>query len=91
MRICVPVPKRAPEAMLPPQPRRVNGRVGVIDNSKPRFDLLARSALRELARAGATHPDDFYVTKLTATRAAEPAEIERLAEGAVAVIVGSGD
>lgn len=77
--------------MLHPPPRRLSGNVGVIDNSKPRFDLLARAALRELARTGAKHADELYVAKTTATRAAEPDEIERLADGAVAVIVGSGD
>jgi hypothetical protein len=74
VRICVPVPPE-PSAGVPPRAaRRLVGAVGVIDNSKPRFDVLARAALRELERAaGLEHRDELYVRKPSPTRPAETA------------------
>ena len=93
MKICVPVARDSErnDGSSGQPIRRLDGHVGIIDNSKPRFDVVARAAIAELAAAGMPHKDSLYVRKATATRAAEPAEIDRLAEGAVAVIVGSGD
>ena len=69
----------------------LGGRLGVLDNSKPRFGLLARAALAELGSAGIEHDSSLYVRKPIAGRAADEHDIDRLASGAVAVLVGSGD
>ncbi len=69
----------------------LDGPLGVLDNSKPRFGLLARAALAELGRAGIEHESSLYVRKPIAGRAADEHDIDRLASGAVAVLVGSGD
>lgn len=70
---------------------RLDGPLGVLDNSKPRFGLLARAAIAELGRAGIEHESSLYVRKPIAGRAADEDDIDRLASGAVAVLVGSGD
>lgn len=92
MRVYVPVPEEERE---PQSPRaaasRELGLVGVIDNSKPRFDVLAAAALEQLTERGFTHTDELYVRKPSPTRPAETGEIDRLSAGTVAVIVGSGD
>jgi hypothetical protein len=90
--IVVPAPPRS--ADLPGTAARaagLSGRFGVLDNSKPRFGLLARAAGAELGRAGIEHDSSLYVRKPIAGRAAEEHEIDRLASGAVAVLIGSGD
>lgn len=91
MRICVPVPEAHEAASPRPAAARGLGLVGVIDNSKPRFDVLVGAALEELGRLGFEHRDELYVRKPSPTRPAEPGELDRLSAGAVAVIVGSGD
>jgi len=93
MRICVPVPSTPSGSTgVGGTPlRRLAGPLGVIDNAKPNFDVLARKILSELTSAGGIQDEALYVQKTTATRAADPPEIDRLASGAVAVIVGSGD
>ena len=90
MRICIPVPDVTNEAGRVAARRRV-GALGVIDNSKPKFEALARAVLAELEESGFHHDDSLYVKKPSPTRPALPEEIERLASGAVAVLVGSGD
>jgi hypothetical protein len=70
---------------------RLSGRFGVLDNSKPRFGLLARAAMAELGRAGIEHDSSLYVRKAIAGKAADEDDLDRLASGAVAVLVGSGD
>lgn len=89
MRIFVPVADAGPPARPSTTPRQ--GAIGVIDNSKPRFDVLARSALAELKTNGFTHDDSDYVRKSSPTRPAALGEIERLSNGTVAVLIGSGD
>jgi hypothetical protein len=69
----------------------LDGPLGVLDNSKPGFGLLARAAIAELGRAGIQHESSLYVRKPIAGRAADGDDIDRLASGAVAVLVGSGD
>ena len=92
MRICVPVPPRAEAAAEASPLRRLGSPVGVIDNSKPRFDVLARAILEELARAaGVEHAEELYVRKPSPTRPAEADEIALLAREAQAVLIGSGD
>jgi hypothetical protein len=93
VRICVPVPEDAVAAAAPGDalPRTATGALGVIDNSKPRFDVLARAAVAELERRGFTAGDEHYVRKPSPTRPATAGEIERLANGTVAVLIGSGD
>ena len=90
MEICVPVPEATGQA-APLVARRAVGALGVIDNSKPKFEALARAVLAELESSGFHHDDSLYVKKPSPTRPALPDEIERLASGAVAVLVGSGD
>ncbi len=90
MEICVPVPEAADQAG-PLVAQRTVGALGVIDNSKPKFEALARAVLAELESSGFHHDDSLYVKKPSPTRPALPDEIERLASGAVAVLVGSGD
>ena len=90
MEICVPVPEVAAQAG-PLVAQRAVGALGVIDNSKPKFEALARAVLAELEGSGFHHDDSLYVKKPSPTRPALPDEIERLASGAVAVLVGSGD
>lgn len=93
MQILVPVPEgasTAEEATGRDHTRRM-GAVGVIDNSKPRFDVLAGSAVAELGRLGFTHQDADYVHKPSPTRPATDGEIERLGNGTAAVLIGSGD
>jgi hypothetical protein len=90
MEICVPVPE-ADTLAGPTAARRVVGAIGVIDNSKPKFEALARAVLAELETSGFHHEDLLYVKKPSPTRPALPDEIDRLASGAVAVLVGSGD
>ena len=90
MRICIPVPDVTNEAGRAAA-RRTVGALGVIDNSKPKFEALARAVLAELEASGFHHHDSLYVKKPSPTRPALPEEIERLASGAVAVLVGSGD
>jgi hypothetical protein len=90
MEICVPVPDDTAQAG-PAAVRRAVGSLGVIDNSKPKFEALARAVLAELETSGFHHEDSLYVKKPSPTRPALPDEIERLASGAVAVLVGSGD
>ncbi|HKP16880.1 MAG TPA: hypothetical protein VJT84_00285 [Gaiellaceae bacterium] len=94
MRICIPVHEtpEVPKGGRRKQPRRtLAGAIGVIDNSKPGFDVLARAVLDDLA--GATDATDaaLYARKATATRGASDDVIDRLSAGAVAVLVGSGD
>jgi hypothetical protein len=92
MRICVPVPPEPDTAERPRATPGLVGAVGVIDNSKPRFDLLARSALEELARSTALeHREELYIRKPSPTRPAEADEIDRLAKEAKVVLIGSGD
>ena len=93
MRICIPVPpvpNEVASAGLVPVPT-LRGSIGVIDNSKPGFSVLAHAVIHELERFGTEHRDSLYIVKPTATRAAGMEEIDRLAAGAVAVLVGSGD
>ena len=90
MRICVPVPEQH-EMLAADGPRRTVGRLGVIDNSKPKFEALARAVLAELEHAGFEHDPSLYVKKPSPTRPAELVDVDRLASGAVAVLVGSGD
>jgi hypothetical protein len=90
MKICVPVPDADFEARQAAA-RRAGGAIGVIDNSKPKFEALARAVLAELSGSGFHHDDTLYVKKPSPTRPALPDEIERLTSGAVAVLVGSGD
>jgi hypothetical protein len=90
MEICVPVPEVATHA-APASAARAVGALGVIDNSKPKFEALARAVLAELEDSGFHHDDSLYVKKPSPTRPALPEEIDRLASGAVAVLVGSGD
>lgn len=92
MRICVPVPAEQAAAGPSGAVRRLAGAVGVIDNSKPRFDLLVRSTLAELLRStGLEHTAALYVRKPSPTRPAESDEIERLSKEAKVVLIGSGD
>jgi hypothetical protein len=94
MRICIPVPPEAKDVATSvglPIARTLGGSIGVIDNSKPGFSVVARAVIRELERSGTDHRDSLYIVKPTATRAADMAGIDRLAAGAVAVLVGSGD
>lgn len=70
---------------------RLDGPLGVLDNSKPRFGLLARAAIAELGRAGIEHESSLYVRKPIAGQPADEDDLDRLASGAVAVLVGSGD
>jgi hypothetical protein len=91
MRIHVPVPEESAPQPSGSGERRTRGAIGVIDNSKPRFDVVASSALEALTELGFTHSDAHYVRKPSPTRPAEPGEIERLSEGTVAVLIGSGD
>jgi hypothetical protein len=93
MEICIPVAAEAPPGAgtaSPGGPRRM-GRLGVIDNSKPRFETLARSAVEALVGIGYDHEADHYVRKPSPTRPATDGEIERLGNGTVAVLIGSGD
>jgi hypothetical protein len=90
MRICVPVPEEQ-AAAVSAEPTRRAGAIGVIDNSKPKFGALAQAVLARLALDGFDHDESLYVKKPGPTRPAEPHEIDRLASGAVAVLVGSGD
>jgi hypothetical protein len=93
MEVCIPVPPEAAHdasSALARGPRRL-GRIGVIDNSKPRFETLARAAVAELATLGFSHEDEHYVRKPSPTRPATDGEIERLGNGTVAVLIGSGD
>jgi hypothetical protein len=69
----------------------LDGALGVLDNSKPGFGDIARAALLELSRAGVMTDDSLYVRKPIAGRAAGTDDYDRLASGAVAVLVGSGD
>jgi hypothetical protein len=91
MWINVPVPEEKEAGPQVPAALRGLGVVGVIDNSKPRFDVLVGAALEELTGRGFSHSDDVYIRKPSPTRPAEAGEIDRLAAGTVAVIVGSGD
>ena len=92
MRIHVPVPEDRRDAGAAPAQRPAqHGLIGVIDNSKPRFDVVARSALETLGALGFTHSEDVYVRKPSPTRPAEPGELDRLGNGTVAVLIGSGD
>jgi hypothetical protein len=92
MRIHVPVPEDRREAGAAPGQRTGRrGLIGVIDNSKPRFEVVARSALETLAARGFSHTDEVYVRKPSPTRPAEAGELDRLANGTVAVLIGSGD
>ncbi len=90
MKIYVPVPLDE-NGSVAPERRRVVGALGVIDNSKPKFEALARAVIAELEGAGFSHDDSLYVKKPSPTRPADPADYDRLASGAVAVLVGSGD
>lgn len=76
---------------MPDLGRRLKGRLGVLDNAKPRFGLLARAALAELGKAGVEHDSSLYVRKPMAGQPAEAEHIDRLASGAIAALVGSGD
>src|SRR2546425_12129884 len=94
LKICIPVP----DALSAPPGRRgadwvrtLAGAVGVIDNSKPGFEALARAAVAEMTSAGSSTDDALYTRKPTATRGAAEEIVDRLAAGAVAVLVGSGD
>ena len=90
--ILVPAPPRSSQhAAADGRDAKLDGRFGVLDNSKPRFGLLARAAVAELGRAGIEHDSSLYVRKPIAGRAADEHDIDRLASGAVAVLVGSGD
>jgi hypothetical protein len=90
--ILVPAPSRSSQrAAADGRDAELDGRFGVLDNSKPRFGLLARAAVAELGRAGIEHDSSLYVRKPIAGRAADEHDIDRLASGAVAVLVGSGD
>ena len=90
--ILVPAPPRSSQrAAAGGRDAGLDGRFGVLDNSKPRFGLLARAAVAELGRAGIEHDSSLYVRKPIAGRAADEHDIDRLASGAVAVLVGSGD
>ncbi len=93
MRICVPVPDGAPSTEAPVAGGRTQrtGAIGVIDNSKPRFDVLAGAAVTALGEMGFTHRHTDYVRKPSPTRPATDGEIERLGNGTAAVIIGSGD
>lgn len=94
MRICVPVPAESTSGAIASgesRPRPGVGPLGVIDNSKPRFDVLARAALGELGRRGFTTAETGYVRKPSPTRPAASSEIERLGKATVAVLIGSGD
>jgi hypothetical protein len=71
--------------------RRAVGAIGVIDNSKPKFEALVRAVLADLSSSGFHHEDVLYIKKPSPTRPALADEIERLSSGAVAVLVGSGD
>jgi hypothetical protein len=89
--IVVPVPE---EVAGPRAERRiagVAGPIGVLDNSKPRFGTLARALVAELTSLGVAHDSSLYARKPMAGRPAAYAELDRLSNGAVAVIVGSGD
>ena len=53
--------------------------------------VLARAAVAEMTPAGSSTDDALYTRKPTATRGAAEEIVDRLAAGAVAVLVGSGD
>jgi hypothetical protein len=89
--IVIPAPERRGEASVSTPRAAFTGRLGVLDNSKPRFGLLARAALAELGAAGIEHDSGLYVRKPIAGQPASPDDLDRLASGAVAVLVGSGD
>lgn len=89
--IVVPVPERRADTSHSTSRAAFTGRLGVLDNSKPRFGLLARAALAELGEAGIEHDSSLYVRKPIAGQPASLGDLDRLASGAVAVLVGSGD
>ncbi|HVW88056.1 MAG TPA: hypothetical protein VHC01_01195 [Gaiellaceae bacterium] len=89
--IVVPAPDRHDSAGVATPRAAFDGRLGVLDNSKPRFGLLARAAIARLGEAGIEHDSSLYVRKPIAGQPADPADLDRLASGAVAVLVGSGD
>ena len=89
--IVVPVPASAAEGAGRAAAGPLDGALGVLDNSKPGFGDIARAALAELRRAGVETDESIYVRKPIAGRAAEDDDYDRLASGAVAVLVGSGD
>jgi hypothetical protein len=91
LEIVVPAPAGTAAGAQAVRHGPLDGPLGVLDNSKPRFGLLARAALAELGRAGIQHDSSLYVRKPIAGRAADGHDIDRLASGAVAVLVGSGD
>lgn len=91
MQIVLPTPARLdPVESGLPHPA-FGGRLGVLDNSKPRFGLLARATIVELGRAGIEHDSSLYVRKPIAGAPADADQLDHLASGAVAVLVGSGD
>jgi hypothetical protein len=64
--------------------------VGVLDNSKPKSDLLLRE-IGELLRTEAGVADLIVVRKASASRPASEVQLEDLARRTDAVIAGIGD
>lgn len=64
--------------------------VGVIDNSKPGFNVIAEAARAELRERSGTL-DGPYRTKWTAAVAADDAVYDEMAQKCGVVLTGSGD
>jgi len=92
MRICAPVPSQLDGSHERSGNRRLlSGEIAVLDNSKPGFAVLAEGVLERLVASDAARRRGAYLTKSNPTRPADESDYDRLANGAVAVLVGAGD
>ena len=74
-----------------PRPASLAGKViGILDNGKPRSDLLLRE-VQALLRSEASVADFVLVRKASAYRPAPDAQLDDLARRADAVVAGIGD
>ncbi len=74
-----------------PRPASLAGRVvGILDNGKPKSDLLLRE-VQELLRSEAGVADFVVVRKASAYRPAPEVELDELARRVHAVVTGIGD